>query len=360
MLLKAEIEVSTGAFSHKIKIGKELFPFIAEELAAIGGIDCWAVIADSNVARIHAPALMSELKKRVSRTNLFQFPAGEINKTRETKRNIEDMMQSALIGRDCAVVALGGGVTGDLAGFVAATYCRGVPYVQIPTTLVASVDSAVGGKTGVDTPAGKNLIGAFHQPVAVYADIGLLSTLESSAIVEGLAEVIKYGVIKDLELFEFLEKNLDGILKGDESLIFHIVERSCSIKADIVEKDEKESDLRKILNFGHTVGHAVEKLSNYSISHGRAVAVGMVAEARIAKNMSLLSECENRRIEQIIKAAGLPVELPADMEKRQLFETMKLDKKVRAGNVEMSLPCRIGEIAVFDRRHSAVVKEDLL
>ncbi len=360
MSLKSEIEVRAGGGSHKIKIGAGLFPLVAEELGAMSGISCWAVIADSEVSKLYAPSLMRELKKRVARAELFEFPPGERSKTRETKREIEDMMQRARMGRDSAVIALGGGVTGDLAGFVAATYCRGVPYAQIPTTLVACVDSAVGGKTGVDTPAGKNLIGAFHQPVAVYADMELLSTLKSAEIVQGLAEVIKYGVIKDENLFEFLEKNMDGLLGRDGGKISHIVERSCSIKAEVVEKDEKEEDLRKILNFGHTVGHAVERLSDYSIPHGGAVAIGMVAESQIARRMGLLPEGEVRRIREVVKAAGLPADIPAGMDKSGLIEAMGLDKKTRAGRIEMSLPRRIGEIALADGRHSVVVDESVL
>ncbi len=323
-------------------------------------MDCWAVITDSNVARLHAPALISELKKSVSRAEIFEFPAGESSKTRETKQSIEDMMQKSLLGRDCAVIALGGGVVGDIAGFVAATYCRGVPYVQVPTTLVACVDSSVGGKTGVDTPSGKNLIGAFHQPIAVYADVELLSTLEPAHIVEGVAEVIKYGVIKDPELFAFLEENMDAVLNSNERALLHIIERGCSIKARVVEEDEKEADLRKILNFGHTVGHAVENLSGYSIPHGGAVAIGMVAEARISQAMGLLPESETRRIEDLIKSAGLPFEIPSGMDGARLFEAMKLDKKVRAGNVEMALPRAIGEMATVGGSHCIAVDESVL
>lgn len=360
MRLTAEIEVRAGGGSHKIKIGRDLFALAASELGAMAGISCWAVIADSTVSGLYAPAFMRELKKRVRRAELFEFPPGEQSKTRETKQKIEDMMQCALMGRDSAVVALGGGVTGDIAGFVAATYCRGIPYVQIPTTLVACADSAIGGKTGVDTPAGKNLIGAFHQPAAVYADTALLSTLKKAEIAQGLAEVIKYGVIKDAELFVFLEKNMEKLFDRDAESISHIVARSCSIKAEVVEKDERENDLRKILNFGHTVGHAVEKLSDYSVPHGSAVGIGMVAEAEISKKMELLSESEARRIKEIVKAAGLPSGMPVEMEKQKLLDAMRMDKKARAGRIEMSLPCRIGEIALTDGRRSVAVDETLL
>ena len=363
MLIRAEVDVRAGGGSYPIKIGEGLLPLAAGEMAATAGVSRWAVITDSNVKSIHAPALMAEMvaemKGQPFQPEVFSFPAGEESKTRETKSRIEDEMLSAGFGRDSGVVALGGGVVGDLAGFLAATYCRGVPYIQIPTTLVACVDSAVGGKTGVDTPAGKNLIGAFHQPRAVYADILLLSTLPASGVREGAAEVIKYGVIKDAGLFEFLEKNMAALLDGDTETVARVVEKSCRIKADVVEKDEKERDLRKILNFGHTVGHAVEALSGYTVSHGEAVAIGMVKEAEIAVSMGLLSREDAGRIRRLVEAAGLPADLP-EGDKARLFAAMKLDKKARAGSVEMALPGRIGGMATADGRHAIPVEESAL
>lgn len=360
MSVRAEIKVRAGGGTHRIKIGENLFPLAAAELGAVPNVSRWAVVSDSTVSRLYAPALMRELEKRAVRAELFEFPAGENSKTRETKREIEDMMLAAGFGRDSGVIALGGGVTGDLAGFVAATYCRGVPFAQVPTTLVACADSAVGGKTGVDTPAGKNLIGAFHQPAAVYADMRTLSTLKPGEMSQGLAEVIKYGVIKDAELFAFLEKNADALPSPSADALAFIVERSCKIKAEIVEKDEREEDLRKILNFGHTVGHAVEKASGWSVPHGDAVAIGMAAEARISAKTGRMPEGDIRRLERLLKVAGLPSEIPPGIEKRDLFDAMKLDKKTRAGVVEMALPLRIGEMAVAGGRHSVAVGEALL
>lgn len=372
--IRAEVHVRTVGGSYPIKIGEgnELFLLAAREMAAVSGVSRWAVITDSTVEE----KLINGIKYLVNRMKkieaggqplppkLFSFPAGEESKNRETKSRIEDEMFRAGFGRDSGIIALGGGVVGDLAGFVAATYCRGVPYVQIPTTLVACVDSAVGGKTGVNTPAGKNLIGAFHQPLAVYADISLLSTLPARQMSEGAAEVIKYGVIKDAELFEFLEKNITALLKKDPETVAHVIEKSCRIKADVVEKDEKERDLRKILNFGHTVGHAVEKLSGYTVSHGEAVAIGMVKEAEIAVSMGLLPREDAERIKKLVEAAGLPSTVSAwldgQMTAGRLFETMKLDKKARAGTVEMALPRRIGEMATVDGRHGITVEESVL
>lgn len=359
MLIQSEVEVRAPGGDYRIKIGENLFPLVASETAASAWAQSCAVITDSNVARICAPALMAELEKSGCRAHMFEFPAGESNKTRQTKQNLEDAMQEALFGRDCGVIALGGGVAGDVAGFVAATYCRGVPYVQVPTTLVACVDSAVGGKTGIDTPAGKNLVGAFHQPLAVYADISLLSTLPSREIAMGIAEVIKYGVIKDPALFEFLEKNVNAATAGEPALLRKVVERSCAIKATVVEKDERESGLRKILNFGHTVGHAVEQLSGYAVGHGDAVAIGMVAEAEISRKMGLMPEGDVKRIDKLVRAAGLQSEIPAGMEK-SLCAAMKMDKKVRAGKIEMALPLRIGEMFAPEGEWGTVVDESLI
>ena len=377
--IRAEVDVRTSGGSHKITIGEGLFSLAARKMAEISGVSRWAVVTDSNVRRIHISAFLSEIAAETEgkpvQTEVFSFPAGEESKNRETKSRIEDEMLQSGFGRDSGIVALGGGVVGDLAGFVAATYCRGVPLIQIPTTLVACVDSAIGGKTGVDTPAGKNLIGAFHQPLAVYADMSLLSTLPDSGMREGAAEVIKYGVIKDAELFGFLEENIAGLLAKDTETVAHVVEKSCRIKADVVEKDEKERDLRKILNFGHTVGHAVEKLSGYTVSHGEAVGIGMVKEAEIAVSMGLLPRADAERIRRLVSAAGLPVAVPERFDGQptdgqptdgqtagerltveRLFEAMKLDKKTRGGSVEMALPRRIGEMATVDGQHGITVR----
>lgn len=353
MPVREQVEVRTRGGSYTITIGGELFPLVARE--AVAKADRWAVITDSNLERVCAAALMAEMKDGAE---IFTFAAGEASKSRETKARIEDAMQESLFGRDCGVIALGGGVVGDLAGFVAATYCRGVPHIQVPTTLVACVDSAVGGKTGVDTPAGKNLIGAFHQPAAVFADISLLSTLPPREMAAGAAEVIKYGVIRDAELFAFLENNIKALLEGDVETVAHVVGRSCSIKASVVEEDEREEDLRKILNFGHTVGHAVEKLSSYSVSHGEAVAIGMIREADIAVAMGLLSPDDAARIRALVEAAGLPSSVSFGDE--GLFDAMRTDKKTRAGVVEMSLPCGIGEMATVEGRHAVPVDESVL
>ncbi|HET6372645.1 MAG TPA: 3-dehydroquinate synthase, partial [Candidatus Polarisedimenticolia bacterium] len=233
----------------------------------------YALVTDSNVAPLHARPLLAALTAAGLPTMLIEFPAGEGNKTRSTKEAVEDALAAAGVGRDAAVIALGGGVVCDLAGFVAATYHRGIPYVQVPTTLLAMVDASVGGKTGVDTPQGKNLIGAFHQPAAVFIDTEYLATLPGRDYRSGLAEVVKAGAICDADLFELLRREAPRLLARDPSLVPEVIERSCRIKAQVVAADEKEGDLRKILNFGHTIGHALEAVTGFAMTHGEAVAV---------------------------------------------------------------------------------------
>jgi len=255
---------------------------------------------------------------------------------------------------------LGGGVVGDIAGYVAASYTRGLPYVQIPTTLVACVDSSIGGKTAVDTAHGKNLIGAFHQPWAVYIDVNTLLTLNEKEIREGLAEVIKYGVIKDDKLFSFLEENMHLIFSYDKEALTHIIKIGCEIKGQVVEEDEKESNLRKILNFGHTIGHAVENLSDYRISHGEAISIGMVAEGKLAVEMGLWNEEELSKLIKLFNEAALPIEIPEYMDAKEIIDTMKLDKKSRSGQIEMVLPKRIGEMAAIDGSYGIKIEESLI
>ncbi len=262
--------------------------------------------------------------------------------------------------RDSVVIALGGGVVGDIAGYVAASYTRGVPYVQIPTTLVACVDSSIGGKTAVDTAYGKNLIGAFHQPWAVFIDVNTLLTLKAKEIREGLAEVIKYGVIKDSELFSFLDEKMDLVFSYNKEALSYIIRTGCEIKGYVVENDERESNLRKILNFGHTVGHAVENLSDYTISHGEAISIGMVTEGKIAVEMKIWNENELDKMTALIQKAGLPTEVPHYMKVEKIIDAMKLDKKARGGIIEMVLPQSIGEMVTVNDVYGITIDENLV
>lgn len=320
----------------------------------------FAIITDSNVETLYAGDLAQEFKKNDLENKTISFPAGEQNKSRDIKAWIEDQMLENKFGRDSVVIALGGGVVGDIAGYVAASYTRGLPYVQIPTTLVACVDSSIGGKTAVDTPHGKNLIGAFHQPWAVFIDVNTLLTLSDKEIREGLAEVIKYGVISDGALFSYLEENLDLIFSYNKEALTHIIKRGCEIKAEVVEKDERESNLRKILNFGHTIGHAVENLSNYKISHGEAISIGMVAEGKLAVEMDLWTESDLNKLIKLINKAGLPTKVPDYMKTEQIIDSMKLDKKSRSGQIEMVLPNKIGDMAQVEDGYGIKIEESII
>jgi 3-dehydroquinate synthase len=279
---------------------------------------------------------------------LFTIPAGEIHKTRETWSLLTDEMISRGLGRDTTVVALGGGVVGDIAGFVAATFLRGVPVVQVPTTLLAMVDASVGGKTGVDTPGGKNLVGAFHPPSLVVADPQTLATLPVTQLRTGIAEAFKHGVIADSGYFGSVVGELPVLLgsggRASDSLSRTIV-RSIEIKAEIVLGDERERGHRKVLNFGHTIGHALESLSGYEIGHGEAVAIGMVLEATIAERAGIADAGTTDTIRSALKAAGLPVDRPTSFSVDQIMVATRSDKKVRRGQVEYALPLRIGAMA---------------
>ena len=270
------------------------------------------------------------------------FPAGEENKTRATKEWIEDRLLAAGLGRDSWICALGGGVTGDLAGYVAATYLRGIPFVQVPTTLLAMVDSSVGGKTGVDTPHGKNLVGAFWQPRAVISDLDLLVTLPPDQYRAGLAEVVKHAVIADAALFGRLEAQWGDLERRDGTTLAAVITQNCAIKASVVERDEREGDLRKILNYGHTLGHALETAANYSLLPGACVALGMRYEGELAVRLGLWTRDEARRVASLLDRAGFPPVDSVSASSEKLVELTRQDKKARAGRVEYVFPCKLG------------------
>lgn len=346
--------------SYDIVIGKELFDNIIEDLKSEEFAYSYAVITDSNVKKLYGKKLHDRLKSIFDKVELISFPAGEQSKNREIKSYIEDKMLESKFARDSAIIAIGGGVVGDIAGYVAATYTRGIPYIQIPTSLVACVDSSIGGKTAIDTNYGKNLIGAFHQPKAVYIDINTLKSLNRKEINEGMAEVIKYGVISDKNFFMFLENNIEKVYDFDDEALFHIVKTSCQIKSQVVEKDEKESNLRKILNFGHTIGHAIEQLSDYKISHGEAISRGMVLEGKIALKLTNWNKEDQHQLIQLFKKSNLPADLPVYMDTYKIIETMKLDKKARRGSIEMSLPDSIGNMYSENSNYGIKVSDEII
>ena len=295
--------------------------------------------------------------------DVFTIPAGETSKTREMWATLTDRMLISGFGRDSVIVALGGGVVGDLAGFLAATYMRGVPVVQIPTTLLAMVDAAIGGKTGIDTPAGKNLVGAFHHPAGVLIDPQLLDTLPLRELRAGIAELVKYGAIADQSYFAEVEAALPDLLSGkpaNSDRLRSIIVRSVEIKVDIVSRDEREDGLRKVLNFGHTIGHAVELISGYSLLHGEAVAIGMALEGALAERIGVARPGTAGEITRVLKLAGLPTTLPASIGLDAVIEAMKSDKKRRRANTMLSVPLRIGAMAGQDSGWTVPVGDDQL
>ena len=290
------------------------------------------------------------------------LPAGERFKNLNSIQKIYDSALENRLERSATIVALGGGVIGDMAGFAAATWLRGIHVVQVPTTLLAMVDSAIGGKTGVNHPQGKNLIGAFHQPRLVLIDPEVLKTLPVREFRAGMAEVIKYGVIWDAELFAQMEasKHLNQLRYIKPELIESILIRSCQAKADVVSKDEKEAGLRAILNYGHTIGHAVESLTGYRVvNHGEAVGIGMVAAGQIAVELGMWQKEDTERQNALIKKAGLPTQLPSGLDIEAIIDALQLDKKVKAGKVRFVLPTQMGVVTVTDEVPADIIRQVL-
>lgn len=321
----------------------------------------YAVISDSHVAQLYGESIAKQVSGAGCQVELFTFPAGESSKTRDTWAALSDQMLAAHFGRDCAVIAVGGGVVNDVAGFVAATYLRGVPLVQVPTSLLAMIDSSIGGKTGVDVPAGKNLVGAFHQPRVVVADPDLLGSLSSVQLAAGLAEAVKHGVVADAEYFAFLEAEYAAIFAKHAPALERLVRRSVEIKASVVALDERERGRRAILNFGHTIGHAIEATSKYEVLHGEAVAIGMVYEGRLAESLGIAAAGTVRRITGVLERLHLPTERPDGSQVDDLVAAMRSDKKVRAGEIRLALPKAIGSAHGSDGEGwTVVVNEDAI
>lgn len=330
--------------SYDILIAPGLVRDVAKLLERHCPAPAYAIISDSHVGKLYGESLAKQVSAAGCRVELFTFPAGEWNKTRETWASLSDRMLAAHFGRDCAVIALGGGVVGDVAGFVAATFLRGVPLVQIPTSLLAMIDSSIGGKTGVDVAAGKNLLGAFHQPRVVIVDLDLLGSLAAVQLTAGLAEAVKHGVIADAEYFAFLEANHAAILAKDGHALERVVRRSVEIKAAVVAQDEREAGRRAILNFGHTVGHAIEATSKYEVLHGEAVAIGMVYEGQLAESLGIAAAGTAQRITGLLEHVRLPVERPEGSRVDDLIDAMRGDKKARGGAIRFALPKTIGTV----------------
>ncbi len=328
---------------YTIRSGSGAIDELPVLLRAIAPARRLALITDATVERLHAGAVLERLRSAGIPAARAVIDAGERHKTRETKQQVEDLLIGAGLGRDGIILALGGGVVTDLAGFVAATYMRGIPWVAVPTTLLAMVDASIGGKTAVDHPLGKNLIGAFHQPSMVVADVDFLRTLPESELRQGLAEVAKAGIIGDADLFARLTSRPEAV--RDPDAMIEIIARACAVKATIVVADERESDLRQVLNFGHTIGHALEQISGWSIPHGDAVAIGMVAESRIAVAAGLLAREASGTIERTLHGLALPVSWPGGAPVAAAIDAARRDKKARGGALVFALPAGIGRMA---------------
>ncbi len=318
------------------------------------------VVCDRNTEG-HGRSVEASLREVGFRTGLAAIPAGESSKTIAEAAKLYDALYELAADRKTAVVAVGGGVVGDLAGFVAATYNRGLPLVMVPTTLLAMVDSSVGGKTGVNHPKGKNLIGAFHQPAGVWIDTAFLDTLPEREFLSGLAEVVKYGVILDAEFFEYLEANAAAIRTRDPEAILHIVDRSCRLKADVVEKDEREeTGLRAMLNYGHTFAHAFETVGGYGgWLHGEAVAAGMVCASRLAERRGLIGSDLTKRQRELLAAFSLPTSPKREWPIDEQIAVMRRDKKASFGELRFILPTKLGEVRLFDGISEQQVREIL-
>ncbi|KPJ64445.1 hypothetical protein AMJ44_12825 [candidate division WOR-1 bacterium DG_54_3] len=363
----AKIKVDLKERSYDVLIGTNI-------LADLGGMisgEKWGrdifIITDPLVNDLYGDALRRGLKSLKHRT--LEIPRGERYKNLKIASQIYDDLVKFSAHRDSLIIALGGGVIGDLAGFVAATYMRGINYIEVPTTLLAQVDAAIGGKTAVNHPKCKNLIGSFYQPKLVYIDIQTLTTLPARELRTGLAEVVKYGVIEDADFFKFLEANSHHLttkafespdtLRASLKVWQTIVAESAKIKARVVEKDEREGGLRMILNFGHTIGHALETLTKYkAYNHGEAVAMGMVAAAKVANRRKMIGQEAVARIINLLEKLGLPTEIER-LPSQKILEALAIDKKVRAGKVQFVLPERIGKVVVKDNVPLKIVRQIL-
>ncbi len=340
------VTVSLGERSYDIRIKSGVLGEIGAHLCALGFKGAVGIVTNQVIGRLYAPAVLRSLRAAGLAPSTIVLPEGERTKSLRSVATILDALVKARFERGSALVALGGGVIGDLTGFAASIYMRGIPFVQVPTTLVAQVDSSVGGKTGVNHALGKNLIGTFYQPRLVLVDPDTLRTLPAREWVAGLAEVIKYGVIEDESFFAYLEQQMDSLLKLETEPVGRVIARSCEIKASVVARDEREADLRRILNYGHTIGHALESLGDYrKLIHGEAVAIGMVQEADLARHLGRCAPEVVERQRALIRRAGLPDALPAVTFAR-LWAAMQHDKKVAQGRLHCVLPERIGRVVI--------------
>lgn len=335
--------------SYDVQIGRGLTRQLAEDMkrGLVGTCRKFAVVTDTNVKDLYAVPICEELKKSGFAAELFVFPAGEKSKVRETKEQIEDAMLEKGFRRDCCVVAVGGGVVSDLAGFVAGTFGRGVPFVNYATSLLAAADASIGGKTAVDTELATNLIGLIYQPKKVYVDIDTWRTLPQEHLINGLAETVKHACLADADFFEYIEHHVDEVLQCVPEVCEYISEKNCNVKYQVVMKDEREKSLREILNLGHTVGRAIETVSDYQLLHGQALSIGMVAQVKLGCKLRFLSEEQRDRVIALLERIGLPVTIPDYIDREELVRKLYTDKKVRDGKLRFVFQKGIGDVISF-------------
>jgi 3-dehydroquinate synthase len=356
----AVIKVNLPENSYDVVIAADRLSHIGSSLGELGLGKKILLVSTPEIFDYYGDIVADSLQKANFEVVVHLIPAGEAYKTLQSIEGIYDTALSSYLERSSGAIALGGGVIGDMTGFAAATWLRGINFIQVPTSLLAMVDASIGGKTGVNHPKGKNLIGAFYQPKLVFIDPSVLKTLPEREFRAGMAEVIKYGVIWDAELFTDLEKaeRLDKLEYLSEELLESIIIRSAQAKVDVVSQDEKESGLRAILNYGHTLGHAVESLTGYqTVNHGEAVAIGMVLAGQIAVELSMWTSTEAARQQALIEKAGLPTKIPSGLDIKDILATVQSDKKVKDSKVRFILPEAIGKACISDRVTSELIEK---
>lgn len=342
-----KIRVELGERSYEISIDSGILADLGKSLENFGFSRKAALVSNPTVYGLYGNPVAESMRDAGFEVSVIVVPDGEEYKNLSSVEGIYSEMLAAKLDRKSVIIALGGGVIGDIAGFAASTYMRGIDFIQVPTTLLSQVDSSVGGKTGVNHPLGKNMIGTFWQPRLVWIDIDTLKSLPLREFLSGLAEVIKYGAIWDEGFFRFLEENRDKVIGLDNDTLACIIRMSCEIKASVVSQDERESGLRAILNYGHTMGHAIETATCYKrYLHGEAVAIGMYAEARLSRYLDLLDDIQLARIKALIEAYDLPASLPEEIDFPLLLSSMKLDKKTVSGDIAFILPEKIGKVRI--------------
>ncbi|NTV89970.1 MAG: 3-dehydroquinate synthase [Clostridiales bacterium] len=350
-----KLNISLGERSYPIYINTD-FSGLGKALSSAGVGNKIAIITDSNVEGFY----LAEITALLSSLNFDVFnhviEAGERNKNLDTVRGIYTFLAGLKLDRNSSILALGGGVTGDIAGFAAATFLRGINFIQVPTSLLAQADSSVGGKVGVDFEDKKNIIGAFYQPKFVYINVNTLKTLPERELTSGMAEVIKHAVIMDQDFFEYLDYSMDKIRSFDEDTLLYITKMNCTIKGGVVEKDEKEGDLRAILNFGHTFGHAIETVSGFEKLHGECVSVGIAGACRLANHLGMLDKATVGKVESLLVKAGLPVRF-SGFDAEKVYETMFHDKKIKSGKLTFILPKSIGVVIQLGLDDELLIKK---